>query len=206
LLADAGYASGDHLALAEAAGLTLYAPWQENDATRGKRPPARQIPKQEFRWLAEEQTYVCPQHHRLQALGPTQQKRSGTEKVVLYQYRCAPEHCCACPLQKRCTSNPEAGRTISRGEHEDLIEALRVRMQTPEAKALYRQRRQTVELANADLKEHRQLHRFSGWGQDRAQTEVGLLVLAHNLLTVLAADTSPKLEDSWTLTPEEIPA
>ena len=59
---------------------------------------------------------------------------------------------------------PAAGRTISRAEHEELIEALRARMQTDEAKNLYRLRRQTVELSYADLTEHRKLRRFSGHG------------------------------------------
>ncbi len=45
-------------------------------------------------------------------------------------------------------------------------------------------RRQTVELGFADLKEHRMLRRFSGRGPKRARTEIGLAVLARNLLVV----------------------
>lgn len=69
-------------------------------------------------------------------------------------------------------------------EHEELIEVLRARMAAPEAQALYRLRKQTVELVNADLKQHRKLRRFSGRGLARARCEVGLLVLAQNLLTL----------------------
>ena len=104
-------------------------------------------------------------------------------------------------MQQRCTVNPQQGRSISRGEHEELIEALQQRMQTPAAKELYRLRRQTVELVNADWKEHRKLRRFSGRGLERARCQVGLVVLAHNLLTLLslekakaAAKPSPKRE------------
>ena len=57
-------------------------------------------------------------------------------------------------------------------------------MATPEAKALYKLRGQNVELVNADWKQHRQLRRFSGRGLARAGYEVGLLVLAHNLVTL----------------------
>ena len=67
-------------------------------------------------------------------------------------------------------------------ENEELLDALRARMQTEEAKQLYRQRSRTVELTYADLKEHRGLRRFHGRGRHRAATEVGLLILAHNLL------------------------
>ena len=98
------------------------------------------------------------------------------------------QHCQRCPLRKRCTPNPARGRSISRGEHEKLIEALRARMETEEAKALYRLRSQTVELVNADWKEHRQLRRFSGRGLWRARIQVGLIVLAHNLRTLLSEE------------------
>jgi len=70
-----------------------------------------------------------------------------------------------------------------------LIEALRSRMGTVAAKALYRLRGQNVELVNADWKEHRKLRRFSGRGLSRVRGEVGLMVLAHNLVTVEAEET-----------------
>jgi len=101
-------------------------------------------------------------------------------------YRCAKEHCQACPLARRCTGGAN-GRTIKRNEHEELIEAHRAKMATPEAKAIDRKRSRTVELRFADTKEHRGLRRFRGRGLERARIEVGLGVLAHNLLAVRAA-------------------
>ena len=73
---------------------------------------------------------------------------------------------------------------MSRLENEELLDQLRDRMQTPEAKTLYKLRSQTVESAYADLKEHRGLRRFRSRGLSRAQTQVGLAVLVHNQLTV----------------------
>ena len=55
-------------------------------------------------------------------------------------------------------------------------------MQTPEAKAIYRKRGQTVELRFADAKAHRGLRRFSGRGLERVRIEVGLCVLATQFL------------------------
>jgi hypothetical protein len=57
-------------------------------------------------------------------------------------------------------------------------------MQTPEAKTLYKLRARTVELAYADMKEHRGLRRFRSRSLLRARTQVALVVLVHNLLTV----------------------
>src|SRR5262249_19508780 len=103
-------------------------------------------------------------------------------------YRCDPLHCQGCPQQARCTKTPAKGRAVTRLEHEELIEALRARMAGEEAQALYRLRKQTVELVNADVKQHRKLRRFSGRGLARAECEVGLVVLVHNLLTLVSEE------------------
>jgi len=186
LLADTAYAGGADLAAAQAAGVTVLAPLPQ-EAKDGK-----YLPKSAFTWLPAAQTYVCPQGHRLVDEGTSAHKRSGTEVVQLRRYRCPPAHCTGCPQQARCTRSPQAGRTISRGEHEALMEALRARMATAEAREVYRLRRQTVELVNADWKEHRQLRRMSGRGLARARGQVGLLVVAHNVLTLLAEEAKAR--------------
>ncbi len=91
-----------------------------------------------------------------------------------------------------CVKKPQSGRTVKRSEYEHLVEELQTRMATDEAKALYKLRKQTVELGFADLKVHRELRRFSGKGLSRARTEVGLLVLAHNGLTVVRTLETPR--------------
>lgn len=186
VLADAGSVSGAHRADAEQAGVVWYGPWQANDASAAKRrrKPPQQLPKEVFAWQPERGCYACPRRHPLELVGEQRQKRSGTETVPLYQYRCAAEHGQACPVRGPCTPNPRAGRTIRRSEHEPLIEALQARMQTEEGKRLYKQRRQTVELGFADLKEHRQVRRLSGRGLRRARIQIGLSVLTHNALQV----------------------
>ena len=187
VLADTGYASALDLADCARAGVELYAPYQENDWTerRRARAPRRQIPKGGFTWRPEEQVYVCPRGHRLARISREARERADGRTVGLTTYRCAKEHCRACPLAPRCTSGAK-GRTIKRDEHEELIEAHRAKMETPEAKAIYRKRSRTVELRFADTKEHRDLRRFSGRGLERVRIEAGLCVLAHNLLAVRA--------------------
>jgi hypothetical protein len=57
-------------------------------------------------------------------------------------------------------------------------------METEEAKAIYRLRKQTMELGFADFKAQRGLRRCSGRGLARVRTEVALEVLGHNLLVL----------------------
>lgn len=188
LLADSGYASLHDLETCEAAGVELFAPWQENDYSKQNQKKKAsnqftQIPKTEFRWLAEEQRFVCPEGHSLNFCGARKVRRSDYE-LTERLYTCSPKHCCACPRQTDCTRSPRKGRTVSRLENEELLDALRERMQTSEAKALYKLRSQTVELTYADFKEHRGLRRFRSRTLQRAKTQVALSVLAHNLLTL----------------------
>jgi hypothetical protein len=98
-------------------------------------------------------------------------------------YRSDEQTCAACPAREQCTPGMGA-RTISRSEYEGLLEELRERMKSEEAKQLYKLRKQTVELANADMKGHRGLRKLSGRGRTRAETQVGLTVLAHDLVAL----------------------
>ncbi len=187
-------ASTADLAICETAGVVFYGPYQENqskEVQRGQSAPP-QIPKSAFRWLADQQTYECPQGHRLNYLGSVEEARAGGQRVTRFRYRCPARYCRACPRQPHCTRNLKAGREITRWEHEELVEALQARMQTAEAKALYRLRSQTVELAFADAKQHRRLRRFSGRGRTRLRTQLGLCVLARNGLAVIRALASPR--------------
>jgi transposase len=214
VLADAGYATVVDLIVCEEAGVTLFAPFKANDYTEARKESsakeAAKIPKSEFEWLPEMKTYRCPAGHLLKLVGSETRQRAGGKSTVLHAYQCPPAHCGGCPLQQRCVKNPKAGRRVRRNEREDLIEALQQRMQTPEAKALYKLRRQTVELGFADFKEHRSLRRFSGYGLQSGRAEVGLTVLVRNLLAVNSAtkptEPMPEYRGQTDRIPEESPA
>ena len=74
---------------------------------------------------------------------------------------------------------------MRRDLHQEQIDELQARMETFEAKLLYRQRSQTIERVFGDFKEHRNLRRFRGRGIRRARAKLGLTVLGHNLRTIL---------------------
>jgi transposase len=207
-LADAAYAGGPDLALCEQAGVTLYAPVSENDFSEAKhrKQKTSQIPKREFTWLPEQQKYRCPQGRLLIPARKTPVSRSNGRTVLQTTYRCPPEHCLACPRREACTPSPQIGRGVSRLEHEDLLEGLRARMETPAAKELYKLRRQTVELRYADLKQHRKLRRFTRYGPHRARAQIGGAVLAYNLLVLLKNRKSDEIAPQPLEIPEEVPS
>jgi DDE family transposase len=197
LLVDAGYVTGADLALCDAAEVTVYGPWRENDYSKKK---DTFMDKQQFSWLPAENAYRCPHGQLLTPIGKERRQHVDGRSEVQYRYRCAPVHCQACPLHAHCTSNPARGRSLRRSEHEDLITAHQQRMATPEAKELYKLRKQTVERGFADWKQHRAFRRFWGRGLARAEAQVGFLVLAHNLLALATAPTLPKNEPAIAVT------
>ena len=208
MLVDAGYVTACNLAICDQGEIVLYGPWQENDFSKKKKEKQdakpRPIGKEHFTWLPEQNMYRCPEDHPMPWIGQEKRRQSDGQINVVHSYRCSPQHCRACPRQVACSTNPNRGRAVKRSEHEALVEAHRVRMATAEAKSIYRLRGQTVELGFADFKQHRSLRQFSGRGPNRAQRQVGLTVLVHNLLVVHRAMPPPENRATAVLTTEEI--
>lgn len=200
LLADSTYASILDLDVCQQNGITLYAPVSENDYSEKKQRKSQtnqftQLPKSEFTWLSGDAAYVCPQGYRLESEKAGWVKRSGNQKLRNTTYRCSAEHCRVCPVRDLCTPTPDKGRTVSRLEKEELLDELRERMKGEKSKALYRLRSQTVELAFADMKQHRSLRCLSGRGLRRAKAQVATTVLAHNLLALLELEKDDLADD-----------
>ena len=164
----------------------MVAPVQENDFTASKRAQAKdtQIGKDQFQWLPEEQTYACPQGHRMNYKGCERKPRRDDQTVIQHRYHCPAEHCRSCPLRTRCVRDPEKGRTVKRLEGEELIEAHKAFMSTPEAKKAKRLRGSVIERCFGDAKQYRNLRRLHGRGLERVKAEIGLVVLAQSALTL----------------------
>jgi transposase len=183
---DAGYVSLLDLQECQARGVQLVGPYQENDFTEQKRAKEAKprIGKEQFQWLPEEETYRCPEGHRLDYKGQERVPRRDDEAVVRYRFHCAAEHCRACPKRESCARDPERGRTVKRYEGEELLEAHKAYMSTPAAKAISRLRGSVIERCFGDAKAHRNLRRLHGRGLKGAKVEVGLIVLVQTAMTL----------------------
>lgn len=192
-IADGGYASLLDIQACEKRGTELIAgpikdEEQKSEKPKNSKAPKKKTPKldkSEFTFVPEEQLYRCPEGHKLELRQTARAKRRGGETVVELRFQCSPEHCVGCRRQPHCVDNPHRGRLIKRLEGQELLDAHREKMKTDRAKKLYRTRGQVIERAFADTKQHRQGRRFHGRGLQRAKAEVGLLVLAQNLLAIL---------------------
>jgi len=180
-LVDSGYVTALDLADAREEGIDLCGPWKENDYTEAVAAAAKPWSKDRFSWDEQAQEYRCPQNQPLKFKGVQNRPRSRQRREQLALYRSDPATCASCPWKAQCCPKSKTGRHLSRSEHEGLIEAHRQKMATPDAQALYKQRRQTVEPSFGDAKEHRNFRRVNGRGLEKAKSQTGLVVLAHNL-------------------------
>lgn len=121
----------------------------------------------------------CPAGCRLEFL------RQNKKRDNLYrQYQARGVDCQGCAYQRQCCPNhPEQGRVVSiLVEERAEVAEFRKKMQTPEAKAIYRQRGPVAEFPNAWIKEKLGLRKFRVRGLVKAGMEVLWASLTYNVM------------------------
>src|SRR5499433_3350625 len=169
-VADRGYFNSDEILACDKACITvtLPKPMTSNAKAEGR------FGKQDFRYLADEDVYVCPAGEKLTYCFTTQDKG-----MVLGRYRTTACHSCA--IKNSCTKGKE--RLISRWEHEHIIEAVQRRLDEHPEKM--RQRRETVEHPFGTIKARMGATHFLMKTLPRVASEMALHVLAYNLTRVM---------------------
>src|SRR5262249_3952584 len=130
--------------------------------------------KQDFRYAADEDVYICPAGERL-----TYRYTNEENGLVLRRYWTNTCQCCA--IKHSCTPSKE--RRITRWEHEHVLEAVQRRLDEHPEKM--RQRRETVEHPFGTLKARMGATHFLMKRLPRVATEMALHVLAYNLTRVI---------------------
>jgi transposase len=130
-----------------------------------------------FHYDAVCDAYRCPAGKSLRSDG--EEKRPGRTN---YKYRASAADCLKCPFKEKCCPQNEAmGRTIVRGVDDPVVVAHKEKMETEEAKQIYRQRGAVAEFPNAWLKEKIGLRRFRLRGLIKVGMEVLWACLAYNI-------------------------
>lgn len=172
-VADRGYFKTEDIVACEAAGIVPHVPKPQ----RG--PAVREgfFRKDEFRYLADQDAYLCPGG---QVLATRYESKLRDLKKVDYSNRHA---CYACPLRPRCTNR---FRKVSRIEGEEVLERMAERLKArPELLDL---RRQSVEHPFGSIKQWMNQGAFLMRRLPNVRAEFSLTALAYNLrraLTIL---------------------
>jgi len=170
-VADRGYFSGEEILACDNAGITVTLP---KPMTSGMIARGR-FGKQDFRYVADEDVYICPAGERLPY-------RYTNEEDGLVLRRYWTNACQSCPIKKTCTSGKE--RRITRWEHEHVLEAVQRRLDEYPEKM--RQRRETVEHPFGTLKARMGATHFLMKTLPKVATEMALHVLAYNMTRVMS--------------------
>jgi hypothetical protein len=177
MLADSGFNGAGTIEVAAKHDIELLAP--EGRTLPGEsathKQSDKQIPKGEFRYEAESDSYRCPAGHSLRRL-------SAIEAYAIYGG--AP--CVDCPLRARCTRGAE-GRQIKRYPCDAAKEAMRAKLADPAGRARYNKRAGMVEPVFAHLKENQGLRRFRRRGLAKVRLEFMLHLAAYNLSRAVVA-------------------
>jgi transposase len=169
-VADRGYYKGEEILACQQAGITVTLPKPQ---TSGSKADGR-FGKQDFRYLAEEDVYLCPAGERLIWRFTTEEKGQ-----VLHCYWSSA--CENCAIKKLCTTGKE--RRIKRWEHEHVLEAVQLRLD--EHPEMMRRRRETVEHPFGTIKAWMGATHFLMKSLKNVRTEMALHVLAYNLKRVM---------------------
>jgi len=169
-VADRGYFDGEEILACEEAGIavTLPKPLTSNSKAKGR------FVKQDFRYEAEEDVYLCPAGERLVYRDTNREK--GRRLRRYWSTACE-----GCAIKHRCTTGKQ--RRITRWEHEPVLEAVQRRLdEHPET---MRRRRETVEHPFGTIKAWMGSTHFQMKTLKRVRTEMALHVLAYNLKRVM---------------------
>jgi transposase len=170
-VADRGYYASEEIRACEETGITvtLPKPMTSNSKAAGR------FGKQDFRYAAAEDVYICPAGQRLTYFFTTEDKG-----LVLRRYRT--NACQSCAIKQSCTTSKE--RLISRWEHEAVLETVQARLDHhPEKMAV---RRSTSEHPFGTIKCWMGATHFLTKRLPKVSTEMALNVLAYNMKRVMA--------------------
>jgi len=177
VVADKGYFRTEDIAACEKAGLMPHVPRPQ----RGAAVTNGFFRKDEFRYDAAQDAYICPGGHELK---PIRQGRLRDMRKIDYANASA---CRNCPLRERCTNNY---RAVSRLENEDAVDRMEERMAArPD---LLDRRREIVEHPFGTIKQWMNQGAFLMRGLEKVRAEFSLTALVYNLrraLNILGVET-----------------
>jgi len=179
ILADAGYYNSEDLKACEDDGITAYVPLQEGNDKLEKQG---RFSRKDFNYDVSADAYRCPAG---QLLHPTKKPWTNTSGRVELRYLSSTTTCEACTSRTRCLAPEAKTRSVSRWEHEAVLDRHRARMKSEEADELMVRRFAMVEHPFGTLKCRAGYQHFLVRGFNKVRGEWSLMALCYNFTRVL---------------------
>jgi transposase len=176
-LADEGYYSSLELKACEDDGITAYVPVPEGN---GRTEKQGRYSRKDFNYDSNANAYRCPGGELLHPMKGSWQNTSGRIEI---RYAASKAICEACKVREFCLSPKTSRRTVSRWEHEDVLERHQARMQA--AGEVMRRRSGIVEHPFGTIKCRAGYRHFLLRGCNKVRGEWSLMALCYNFTRVL---------------------
>ena len=189
MVVDGGYIKNSNIEEAAARGIDLIGPLAESnsEASLKKRGVSPEFYPDKFRYDGQTDTFTCPAEKSL-----TFQRSSKADGRIQHQYRAKAADCNRCSFRNQCCPKTSP-RMVIRKEDSEAVQAFRAKMQTPEAKQIYRCRSEVAETPNAWIKAAFGLRQFRLRGLRKAGMEAVWACLTYNILQWARLIWKPKL-------------
>jgi len=178
MVVDGGYIKNANIEEAAERGIDLIGPVAASnpEASLKKRGVSSDFYPDKFRHDEATNTFTCPAEKTL-----TFQRSSRRDGRIEHQYKAKAADCENCPFRNQCC--PKASpRMVIRKEDSEAVKAFRAKMQTEEAKQIYRSRAEIAETPNAWIKAMFGLRQFRLRGLCKVGMEAGWACLTYNIL------------------------
>lgn len=192
VIADGDYTNHRSVAGMDVLEIDFYGSWKqvEEKTKFGWRGLSETFYPSQFRYDAEQDVYVCPAGQTL-VYRTTINHQNGSRSRL---YRAAVSHCATCPHHHECCSislSKGQGRVISRRLEPESVISFKEKMDTEEAKQIYRQRSEIAEFPNLWFKSKNKIRQFYLRGLAKVGIEVKWVALAYNIHHLLRLRPPP---------------
>jgi transposase len=181
MVTDGGFVSRENILAMEEKGIDFIGPMGVGVAQSAGQMKRRGVDlsfyPEAFHYDEGSDTYRCPAGKILRPDG--EEKRPGRTN---YKYRASAADCQKCIFKEKCCpQNETRGRSIVRGVDDPVVVAHKEKMETEEAKQIYRQRGAVAEFPNAWIKDKIGLRQFRLRGLIKVGMEVLWACLTYNI-------------------------
>jgi len=173
--ADSGYSDTEELEKIDSQGIKVIVPSQRQASNKEPKP----FDKEQFSYNPQLDEYTCPQGNKLIY------KRMARHNKAK-EYRVTETSLCKnCAHFGICTSSKHHGRRIFRLVNEETRQKLEAQYNDPESQAIYKLRKQKVELPFGHIKHNLKVDAFLLRGRDGVKLEMSLLATCFNISRIM---------------------
>ena len=181
VVTDGGYTSRENMVKMAAQGIDFIGSVGDQEAKKANALKPNEIAPEfsaeAFSYDAAQNIFRCPAGEVLRPNGQDEARNGVTQ----YRYRAQKSVCQACRFKAQCCPKSAQGRALTRSVEVAEVTEFRQKMQSPQAKEIYRQRAPVAEFPNAWIKEKFGLRRFRLRGLVKVGLEVTWACLTYNI-------------------------